>query len=248
MKKKRKKKKRFRKVKKFMQAACLAAGLTVAGWGTSSAVKNAEAVAIAPTAHISGAINPNHNISNVYVVFTYYSLNSSGNFAEAIPISNSISEGSVFHFSKDLYGDIDFNNDVEYTILGVYDSDEKLVTVGFDQEWATNNAIGTTWGVPGGEIQGVFCGQSGPYGISESDIANALINGDTDKLESFVESYLSDGRWAINGDTSKLVKFSEGTYGGTAHATASPVPIPGAIFILGSGLIGIVIFRKREKE
>jgi len=130
-------------------------------------------------------------------------------------------------------------------VLGVYDTKSKFVTVGFDQDWATDHAINQPWGTD--EVQGVFYGPYGPSGQSESDIATALENRDIEALEMFVSSYLSNGRWASNGDTSTLVKFSYGEAGGTAQATASPVPIPSAVLLMGSGLIGLLIIRRKEK-
>jgi len=242
----RKKRRRFKKARRVLQAACLAVGLTVAGWGSGPAVDNAEAVAVQPpSGSYSVTINPNHTLYDVYVGFAYY-LNSSGHDSEVYSVADNISGGSTQTFSGALYGDIDWdskNSHIEYVVLGLYDVDGNLVTVGFDPTYASSSAIGSSWDT-------VF-NTSFYTNNTESNIADALKNGDTETLRYFVNDYFdfeNEGRWAQNGQPSTLVKFSEGEYGGSAEATASPVPIPGAVWLLGSGLIGLLVIRRRKED
>ncbi len=224
-----------RKVRRGLAAACLAVGLTMAGWGCPG-VDKAEAMLALPTASYSGSVTPNHQLNDVYIGFSYY-LNTSGSDTntEVFEIADSINANTTQNFTGNLFGDIDWDQPIEYVVLGVYDNDNDLVTVGFDSDWAPNNAIGHSW-------DSIFV-----YTYSESEIATALETSDTDTLADFISDYFDfENRWADNGATSTLVKFSDGEAGGSAQATASPVPIPGAVWLLGSGLIGLVAIRRRK--
>ncbi len=238
-----KRKRRFKKARRALKAACLAVGLTVASWGSSPAVDNAEAMTIAPTASYSVTIAPNHTLHDVYVGFAYY-MNTSGQDVEVYQVADQISSGTIQTFSGALYGDIDWdseNSHIEYVVLGLYNVDDKLVTVGFDQNYASNSAIGYTWDT-------VF--ETSRYtSYAETNIATALKEGNTEMLAYFVTDYFDNGnQWSLNGQYSTLVKFSNGVGGGTAQATASPVPIPGAAWLLGQGLVGLILIRRRKED
>lgn len=222
-----------KKMRRGLAAACLAVGLTMAGWGCPG-VDKAEAMLALPTASYSGSVTPNHQLNDVYIGFSYY-LNTSGTNTEVFWIADSINADDTQNFTGNLYGDIDWARTIEYVVLGIYDNDNDLVTVGFDSTWATNNAIGHSW-------DSIFA-----YNYTESEIANALETGDTNTLEKFISDYFDfENRWADNGAASTLVKFSDGEAGGSVQATASPVPIPAAVWFLGSGLIGLVAVRRRK--
>ncbi len=224
------------KAKRGLAAACLAAGLTMAGWASGPAVEKAEAALVLPSANYSGSVTPDHDLNNVYIGFSYY-LNTSGTDTEVFWIADSITADNIQNFTGSLFGEIDWDKPIEYVVLGVYDNTNDLVTLGFDSTWATDNAIGYSW-------DSIFA-----YNYSESDIAQALETGDTTTLAEFINDYFDfDNRWADNGATSTLVKFSNGEAGGTAQATASPVPIPSAVLLFGSGLIGLVAVRRRKTK
>lgn len=223
-----------KKMRRGLAAACLAVGLTMAGWA-GGAVDKAEAA----TGTYSGWVKPDHNLNNVYIGFSYY-LNTSGTNTEVYWIADSISANATQSFTGNLLGDIYWDDTIEYVVLGVYDNVNNLVTVSFDSTWATNNAIGHSW-------DDVFFPVYSGY--SEGDIAQALETGDTGTLAAFISDYFDfENRWADNGETSTLVKFSNGVAGGTAWAEATPVPIPGAVWLLGSGLIGLVAIRRRKPK
>ena len=206
----------------------------MAGWG-GPGVDKAEAT-FAPVANYSGSVTPNHDLYDVYIGFSYY-LNTSGSDTntEVFWIADSISANDTQNFAGSLFGNIDWDEPIEYVVLGVYDNDNDLVTVGFDSDWAPNNAIGHSW-------DSIFV-----YTSSESEIATALETSDTDTLADFISDYFDfENRWADNDEESNLVKFSNGAAGGNAQATASPVPIPSAFLLLGSGLIGLVAIRRKK--
>ncbi len=228
-----------RKVKRGLAAACLTIGLVVAGWGGASPAR--AVLVLPPQADVTGSVNPNHALHDVYVGFSYY-LNTSGQAQEVFEIADSIAAGATISFSGKLYGDIDWSQPIEYAVLGVYDNGGNLVTVGFDQSYATNSAIGHSW-------EDVFTNWNNTDPETTEDyIADALESGDTETLGYFLNDYFDDGHWADNGEPSALVKFSNGTTGGTAYADASPVPIPPAILLLGSGLLGLVAMRRRASK
>ena len=232
-----------RKVKRGLATACLTIGLVVAGWGGASPVR--AGLVLTPQAEVTGYVNPNHALNDVYIGFSYY-LNTSGQAHEVFKIADSVSAGATIPFSGNLYGnffgDIDWSQPIEYAVFGVYGNDDQgngLVTVGFDQDY---NAIDKSW-----DQVFSYWNTRNPN-TTEDYIANALISGNTETLGYFLNDYFNDGHWADNGEQSALVKFSNGTTGGTAYADASPVPIPPAILLLGSGLLGLVAMRRRKPK
>ncbi len=221
----RKKRRRFKKARCVLQAACLAVGLTVAGWGSGPAVDNAEA-----TIEVSGTISPNTSLSDIWVI---YSLNSS-----AMPVSIYLSEaddvagGDTGTFSFLVNDNPDWYDGESYTIMGVYDEDGDgqgdSVCVG-----GPGINTGDTWDT-------IFY-------ESEETVVGWLQDDDTGNLRDFYGYYFDTIAQDIGSDI-PLWNFSDATANGHAHADSQVVPIPGAAWLLGSSLIGLLVIRRRKKS
>jgi len=223
------KKRRFKKSKRLLQTACLAVGLTLAGWSGGPAVDQAAAAAVVPTIEVSGTISPATSLTDVWVI---YSLNSSSGDSIYSHEAADVTGGSVGNFSFQVQ-DPSWYDSESYTVIGVYDE--------------SGNGTGDSVCIGG---PGISAGNSWSTYFSsdaESTVVGWLQGDNSSSLEDFYSTNFDTIAQDIGSDIN-LWNFSDATNNGTAHADSRVVPIPGAVWLLGSGLFGLVAIRRRKKS
>jgi hypothetical protein len=233
------KKRRFKKTKRLLQTACLAVGLTLAGWSGGPAMKTAAAVTEGPDGHdvkieVYGTISPTSDLTDVWVFFSPHYLPERGRPEDdiwGIKI-NHVTGGTNYDFSfiAQYYSIPPWHGtfDPSYTVMGVYDSNGDNV--------GDSVCIGGT-GISAGNSWETY------FAVQEFDVVNMLMFDYpvVDFYSTYYETITQDIYYDIN-----LWNFSNATPNGTAHADSRVVPIPGAVWLLGSGLAGLGLFRRRK--
>ncbi len=224
--------------KKAIKAACLGVGLAIAAWGTGAGT--AMAAQALPTYQLSGSITPTTDLVDVYV---FYGMNSSS-FPNPSLISDyyipSIAANTTQDFSFSIADDPANGNYWQegYTVVARYDANADGVadgvTVGMNASKG-QEALGREW--------------TDYFYTSEEDVQGWLATQDTNQLRDFFGGnfFSWDGLIAGSGTPLSLINFSTGTYGGSALAATSQVPLPGSIWLLLSSGIGASIVRKVKR-
>ncbi len=224
------KKKRSRRSRRVIQAACLAVGLTLAGWGGGPAVEQAKAAFGLPNTEVSGTISPGTNLTDIAII---YSLNSSGSPSSIFHgEADDVPGGSTGSFSFTVGDDPSWYDGESYTVIGVYDENGDgtgdSVCIG-----GPGIVAGNTWG--------------SLFSDAEATVVGWLQADNWTNLNSFYMDNFNTIAQDIGSDI-PLWNFSDATANGTAHAESRVVPLPAAVLFLGSGLLGLAAVRRRKNS
>ncbi|MDR3458731.1 MAG: PEP-CTERM sorting domain-containing protein [Verrucomicrobiae bacterium] len=236
-----------------VKAACVAAGL-VSTWdlGVANAAQS-----------FSGEITPTHDLSSVYFLFstggcvpTVYS-KKIGDFLAA-------NTTTAFNFTLNAAPDYDAGQSYGFTVIGVYDTVNGGVALGYDPTQAANILAQSTppqwvndfiprWS----SISGVTLGEDG-FGLSEASAAAALAAGifngtamDDAHLSGAVHAYAGPFPFYQQGDlppsSFTLLDFSGASFGGSGFVVqAVPEPSTIAFGATGTALLSFGWRRRRH--
>jgi hypothetical protein len=211
---------------KALKTACLAVGLATAWGGQANAGPSQSADQIQLT------IDPNQNLSHVYFL---YATNATGEPVKVLSLPDLIAGVSTTEtvviqngFSQGPF------NQIVYSVIGLYDETNQLVTIGFNSP-AAASVIGTNFNT---EFPS----------FTESGIATALLNNDVTTISNFLfRTVIFGPEFEIPvGTSGELVNFSGGTVGGSLSATFVPEPSPALLASFGA-LTLLIFHRKRER-
>lgn len=121
-------------------------------------------------------------------------------------------------------------NSSDFTLLGVYDETNKLITMAFPNYQAPN------------EIGTAFNGQFGPF--METSIVSALMSNDTVTVMNFAFYDFNPMYFGDGGDVGGVVNFSLGADAGSLLAEIIPEPSP--LLLVGLGALVISLFHRKQ--